>query len=329
MALNIKKENINTNQYKPKKNLAFVAGASLGIVLIAGALFWVLSQVLATDVYYVLRQDIPAKTQVTSDMITPITTAKGTAPQNAISNKQVAQGTVYSRIPLSAGDVLSSSNTGLNIDTTLGIPDTWGVTSFNINADNAAGGNISRGQYFDIIGVNSEGAQYLFYNVLTLDVKGGQQSSTVNAQGQVVQLGETVQYVVGMPSDKIPLLHAAIKKFDSIQLVLSPKSLSYEKRNTEYLNGQATVSSSTKGSDLFTGTDSSFSNVLRDDNGRPVNPNTCADGIVSPKTLCDNIKFSSSDKSTEKEHGDSHEDGKKDNKSQGEKTPSQNTGKNQ
>ena len=319
MALKIKKDNIDTNQYKPKKNLAFVIGSTLGIVILAAGVFFVLSQVLATDTYYVLKQDIPAKTQVTVDMIAPITTAKGTAPQNAISKAQVSQGSVYTRIPLGAGDVLSASNTGLNIDATLGIPDTWCVTSFNINADNAAGGNISRGQYFDIVGVNSEGAQYLFYNVLTLDVKGGQQSSTVNAQGQVVQLGETVQYVVGMPSDKIPLLHAAIKKFDSIQLVLSPKSLSYEKRNTEYLNGQTTVNSSTKGSDLYAGTDNSFSNVLRDDKGRPVNPNTCADGVVSPKSLCDNIKFSASDKTSDKDKA--HSENKEDNKAQGEKSP--------
>ena len=122
------------------KNLVTTLIVSIIVVVLAIALFFTLSQVLAKEDYYVLKQDVSAKTQISEDMLKKIETAKGSAPQNAISIQQVRQGTVYTRIPLKAGDVLSKSNTGLDLDSTNGIPDDWVVVSFNISSDNAAGG---------------------------------------------------------------------------------------------------------------------------------------------------------------------------------------------
>lgn len=273
------------------KNLVTTLIVAILTVALAGALFFTLSQVLAKEDYYVLTQDIPAKTQVTEDMLKKIETAKGSAPQNAISVQQVRQGTVYSRIPLKTGDVLSKSNTGLDLDSTNGIPDDWVVVSFNISSDNAAGGNISKGDYFDIIGIDPEGgAKYMFYNVLALEVNYTQGEAKVTSDGKVVPLGEQLQYVVGVPADQAPVLLHTFEKFKTVKLAMSPASLKYKHRDTDSLDKTYSGDFSAGAIDLFDGTDNSFTPVLRDKNGVPVTQESCKDGKISPRSLCKDIK---------------------------------------
>jgi hypothetical protein len=272
------------------KNLVTTLIVSIIVVVLAIALFFTLSQVLAKEDYYVLKQDVSAKTQISEDMLKKIETAKGSAPQNAISIQQVRQGTVYTRIPLKAGDVLSKSNTGLDLDSTNGIPDDWVVVSFNISSDNAAGGNISKGDYFDIIGIDPDGgAKYLFFNVLALEVNYTKGESKVTSDGKVVPLGEQLQYVVGVPADKAPTLLHAFEKFKTVKLAMSPMSLKYKNRDTSSLDQGYTADFSTSATDLFAGTDSAFTPILRDKNGLPVTQESCKDGKVDPKSLCSNI----------------------------------------
>lgn len=276
---------------KPQSNIAKTVLIGIGVVLLSGAIYLGLSNVLATESYYVLASDVPAKTQITSKMLKEITTAKGTAPQNAITLAQINQSAIFTKYPLQAGDIVSASNTGLNLDSSTGIPDDWVITSFNISTDDAVGGNISKGDYFDVIGINSDsGAKYIFHNVLALEANFQAGENTVNAEGKVVQLGETVQYIVGMPADKAAILQHTLTKFEKVKLVLSPNSLKYKDRNVKDLTNSFVANNELEPADLFEGTDNSFSTVLRDENGRPVTIENCAAGVISPNSLCAEIK---------------------------------------
>ncbi len=270
MALKIVDKSKNNVQVKPKRNLLVVVFSAVGIVVFAGVVWFSLSQLLATESYYVLNQDVGSKTQVSESMLTKVETAKGTAPKNAITQTQVAGGNIYTKIPLSAGDILTPSNTGLNIDNSTGIPDSWSVTTFSIPTISAVNGSLTKGQYFDIIGVSDSGtAKYIATNVLALDVDSGiSQAEVTNDSTQ--SASDIMQITVGMPADKVALLHSALTKYAKIELALAPKSLSYETRDNSYLDGNYQFDDITPGFDLYEGTDSTFSVVKRDENGKPI-----------------------------------------------------------
>lgn len=275
---------------KPKKNLGIVIAATLLIILLGLGIFFGLSKLLETEDYYILNVDVPAKTQVNETMLTKVSTAKGTAPKNAITLSQVRQGTVYTKIPLKTWDILSSSNTGLNLDTSTGIPESWGVVSFNISADYAAGGNIAKGDYFDVLGIKEGVASnYLFYNVLVLDRNYNEAKNVVNKEGEVIPLGETLQYIVGMPPENIAEFESALVEYDQIVLVLSPNNARYNERNLSGLDRNFLVGANYSPVDLLNGTDPTFTPILRDKNGRPVNHANCEAGVVSPISLCDQL----------------------------------------
>jgi len=270
MALKIVDKSKNNVQIKSKRNLLVVISSAVGIVAFAGVVWFALSQLLATETYYVLNQDLGSKTQVVETMLTKVETAKGTAPKNAITQAQVAGGNIYTKIPLSAGDILTPSNTGLNIDNSTGIPDSWSVTTFSIPTISAVNGSLTKGQYFDVIGIQEGGtAKYIATNVLALDVDSGiTQAEVENDATQTAS--DTLQITVGMPADKVALLHSALTKYEKIELALAPKSLAYESRDTSYLQGNYQFDDVTPGFDLYDGTDSTFSVVKRDENGKPV-----------------------------------------------------------
>lgn len=290
--MKIKKGNVTVSSGSngTNKNLITTILASVLTLALAIGIFFVFSIALAKESYYVLNQDIPAKTQVTESMLKEIQTAKGSAPQNAISIQQVRQGTVFSRIPLKTGDILSASTTGLDLDSTNGIPDDWVIVSFNISADNAAGGNISKGDYFDVIGVDPEqGSKYIFFNLLALEVNYTQGENKVTSDGKVVPLGEQLQYVVGLPADQAPILLHVFEKYKSVKLAISPVSLKYKDRNLNGLDKIYNASNNLPAVDLFKGTDNAFTPVLRDSKGLPVTQDNCTAGKVTPDTLCANL----------------------------------------
>lgn len=74
--------------------------------------FYVVDNLTRQDTYYVLNTNMPSKTQVTASDLTPRITRPDSTPPNAISLDEVNQGTVFTKYPLQAGDVLSSSNVG-------------------------------------------------------------------------------------------------------------------------------------------------------------------------------------------------------------------------
>lgn len=284
---------------KPKKNLSLSIGIGLLIAILSVAIFFGLKTAFETEDYYVLSQDISSKTQITETMLTKVTTSKGTAPQNAISIQQIRQGTIFSKIPLKSGDVISSSNTGLNVDTNNGIPDDWVITSFTIDPKLSVNGLIKKGDYFDILGVSvEEGSKYLFHNVLALgvQVEGQMYKDATDAvtSGEVEE--GMITYIVGMPAEDAAKLHYALAKYEIIKTVLAPASLTYKYRDVSNLVEPFFMDAETVPSDLFEGTDSTFTPVLRDNNGRPVNRTNCEAGKIVPEELCDRLEELESNK---------------------------------
>lgn len=270
MAIKIKDKSKKV-RVKPKKNLLAVTSAAVGVAVFAGVVWFALSQLLATEKYYILNQDVPAKTQITSQMLTEVQTAKGTAPKNAITASEVNSGNTYSKIALQAGDVLVPSNTGINIDNTTGIPDEWSVTSFTIPRTQAVNGNISRGQYFDIIGIAENGtSKYIATSVLALDVDSGTVDKEVKNDSKTNGTGDTLNIVIGMPAEDIAKLHSALAKYSKIELAVSPKTVDYQKRDNSNLQKSYSFDDNAPVPDLKEGTDNTFAPVKRDANGKPI-----------------------------------------------------------
>jgi len=253
---------------------------AIGVVslILFGVVFSVASKLFQTETYYVLKQDVPTRTQVTEEMLEPVVTSEGTAPEAAIGLADVQTGNVYTQYPLLSGDILTMSNVGAMEDISVGIPDTWVITNFSVNADDAVGGRIQRGTYFDIMVTSDDGSFYPFVNVLALDttVDLSNASSSEAADSEEAHEGQTSQYVVGMSPENAAKLQNIVKKYNNdIKLVLSPRQNEYEKPqlasysgNFKFASGDETIAPG-QGEDGEQ-TDYTFTDVERDAFGRPV-----------------------------------------------------------
>lgn len=285
---------------KPRKNIIVLIGIVIAMVVLATLIFFGLRQVFQTEDYYILNQNIPARTKVTSQMLGKVTTTKGGAPRAAISAVQVEQGDVYSKYPLYAGDILTESNTGLTLDTSSGIPDDWSVTTINIASAKAVGGQVKKGDYFDILVTGEQGTKFLATDVLALNVAEDTISSEDSAGKTLVN--KEMQYTIGAPSSVIATITDAVDsgKYASIRIVLSPRSIAYKERELKEINGVFTANMKTPLVSLKDGTDPSFTPVLRDNKGRPVTAANCLADLVEPKELCGKIKITDEDRKNNK-----------------------------
>ncbi len=286
--MKIKKAKVtNSNVVKPKKNLSLIIFLGVLIVVIAGGLFFSFSKLFATEKYYVLNADVPAKTAITSQMLTTQETAEGTAPQNGITMAEIQKGNLYAKYAMNKGDVVSHSNTGPISNNYDGIPDSWVVTSFTAPADNSVDGHLSRGDYFDLITASDtvDNTKYLLTGGLILDVTSSSSQTDANGK-ETVAAGSNLIYTIGLPAQDARRVHSALTAYNaaSLHLVRSPISMRYEKRNVSDLNAQ--LSNSDSPIDTFDGTDPSFSPVVRDSDSRPVNKENCKEGKIKTKDLC-------------------------------------------
>lgn len=235
------------------------------------------SKLAETDEYFVLNQEVPSRSQITVEMLEPREAVRDQAPPNALSISEVQSGKVYAQYPLNKGDILSASNVSGYQDISTGIPDNWVVTNFPVPADNAVGGRIVRGTYFDIMVTTKEGTTYPFVNVLALDTTVSTNSLS-NAQaidGQEAQDGQTEQYYVGMsPENAAKLQHLVAQQGSNIRLVMSPRQNEYQAPDMNAYKGIFTYDPS---SVVWPGqspsgevTDYTFSPVERDEFGRPI-----------------------------------------------------------
>lgn len=285
-----KKINYNPGRLGSRKNLILVSGAALFVISLSAVIFMTLSSLFSTETYYVLNTNVKAKQQITPEMVVARETAEGTGPIHALSMEEIQRGGVYSKYPLFAGDVVASSNAGPLSGIPLGIPDDWLVTSFTINSTDAVGGILGKGDYADLLGINDDGAQYIFNNILILEVKFLNDEYNEALEGQTV-VGETMHYTVGLPAESVAYLHDALNKYETVKLVKSPTEVNYKERDLDKLKGPFKYDSSKGNIDVFEGTDPTFTEIERDKDGRPISQSVKGDGVEGnlPEDSKDNL----------------------------------------
>ena len=74
--------------------------------------FFVLDATSNEVTYYVVNQDVPAGTQITEELLYPMVAIAGSQPPITLRLEEIRTGEVFSLFNLTAGDVLSYSNTG-------------------------------------------------------------------------------------------------------------------------------------------------------------------------------------------------------------------------
>lgn len=277
------------NSTLKSNKLVFGIIAILMLLVFLGSLTF-LKNVYETEEYYVLNADVATRTQITAEMLQKVVTSKGTAPTTALAPKDVQSGAVYTRYPVRIGEIITLSNTGGLDDISIGIPDSWVVTSFQLPADNAVGGRISRGLYFDMMIVSDTGSFYPFINMLVLDtsvgLSGATSSNAVNTDE--AKTGQTQFYYVGLTPEDAGYLQNIVSKFGgNMKLVLSPRENEYQKPNFAAYDGVFKYDPQTfEVKDSGEGTDNTFRDGERDKFGRLKNRDT--DGNVKYPVKCGN-----------------------------------------
>lgn len=260
-----------------------------GVIIVVMAIVFVglltlLKNMYSTETYYVLNQDVSTKTQIIPEMLDPVVTSEGTAPPNTLTLEDVQEGNLFSQFPLAAGDVLLYSNVSGFTDISTGIPDNYVITSLNVGADNASGGRIHRGVYFDIM-VYDDNEGHVFYpfvNVLALDTTVSM--SNASSQGAIdteeAQAGQVSFYYVGVTPENAAYLELLSQKYNGdIKLLLSPRQNEYNKPlvndfagffRYDAITGTMSKEAGPTPSNLGEETDNTFSLVERDSFGRPI-----------------------------------------------------------
>lgn len=270
----IKKAKFN-GETSSRKNLVLVSSAIIASIGFAAIIFVTLSSLFSTESYYVLNENVKAKQAITPEMVVSRETASGTAPVNSLDMETIQRGGVFSMYPLYAGDVISASNAGSLSGQSLGVPDDWGVTSFTINSNDAVGGTLGKGDYIDIMGINGNGAQYIFNNLLILDTKFVNEEIDVNAEGRTI-VGELIHYTVGLPAEDLAYFESAMYNYSDgeesglIKVIKAPYVVNYTDRDVSELDKPFKYNSSTGNLDIIEGTDPTFTDIERDKDGRPV-----------------------------------------------------------
>jgi len=245
--------------------LAAVLGLGVAGVIIALAL-----NLIQTQTYYILKEDVPSRAEVTPDMLQPVTVNKGGAPEAAIGLKEVQSGGVYTSHPLIAGDILTASNVGGNADVSAGVPDNWVITSFSVPPESAVGGRIQKGYYFDMLVAGDNGSYYPFVNVLALDTSVDVAASAQGQDGSAAATTSSNQYVVGMSPENAAKLQQIMKASSSdVKLVLSPRQNEYQKPKLADYEGVFNYTQGDEPVNLGEGTDYTFTSLPRDAFGRP------------------------------------------------------------
>jgi len=284
------------------------AGIAILLIFVFIGTLQLLRSVYQTETYYVLNQDVPVRAQITMDMLTPVVTSAGTAPggtpdmttelkaseRDAILSA-VQGGQAYAQYPLVAGDVLSPSNVGALSDISVGVPDSWVISSIQVDYNNAVQGRIQRGTYFDMMVVAPDGTYYPFVNILALETLDGGANSSAGAQNQGGTNAVTSIYTVGMSPQNTAKLQWLMSFADGeIKLVLSPRQNEYASpRIMDYQgkffydvlrdgviapglqpvldeNGKPVDLDGDGETDMREITDYTFSNIERDQFGRPI-----------------------------------------------------------
>lgn len=251
-------------------NKTWFVFAIVPAIAAAAILFTLLSQLVATTTYYVLSTDVPARSQVTQDMLTPVVASKGSEPRNALGLEDVVDREVYAKYALNTGDIITASNTGDEVPLQQGIPDDYVVASFVADASNAVAGKLTTSNYIDIIASDSDSntAKYALRHVLLLDVSSdpssigenteiteGEEGTEVSTEDQM-RTGVPTLYTVALPEKDAATL--ALIRDSNLLVVLSPKSSDEDFQPKSIKSSLEEVYSDDNVTDSGRGTDPSF-----------------------------------------------------------------------
>ncbi len=233
------------------RKAAFVF-AIVAAVASAILVFAIMSAVTSKETYYVLNQDVPARTLITPDMLAPVETSAGSAPQSALGLSDLAE--KYSLYSLSSGDILTSSNVGDQVGLGAGLPENFVLASFIANPSIAAGGNVKRGDYIDIMvvandsavtGTEGTAASYVLQRVLVVDAtldldsydggesttadgssgaSGASDSSQSSVGGTGARSGIPTMFTVGLSPENAAIL-AVSTKFELFVVLSSAQTV--------------------------------------------------------------------------------------------------------
>lgn len=267
-----------TANKKPNRNFAgskaWFVGAIIAAIIAAALAFIVLSKALSTSTYYVLNTDVPARSQISASMLTPVSASTGTEPRNAISLDDVSYSTIYAKVPLNTGDVLSESNAGDLAPMQEGLPDNFVVASFVADANTAVSGKLQAGNYIDIYATQSGGnteagstgagsTKSVLRHVLITDVSASvadyesdeSETDTTSAQDDL-RKGIPSVYTVGLSEEDAATLANITGNQDTLFVVLSSKQSSAEYQSKDVQTNTGKIFGNTKVNDSGAGTSS-------------------------------------------------------------------------
>lgn len=149
--------------------LFFSILAGIGVLLIVGK---------AADrvPYYIAATDMPARTPITLATVRQVDVNADALPPTALSYAEIARGDLFTRVPLEAGDIITSAVATGYEPVNYNIPDDFVTASIAVPAENAVGGKVKQGDYVDIAAVGNGGnaggqvAKVIMQHVLVLDV---------------------------------------------------------------------------------------------------------------------------------------------------------------
>ena len=148
--------------------LFFALLAGFGTLMLVG-------QAAARVDYYVVTDNVAARTQITTENVTALSAPADSVPPTALTQSEVASGNFYTKIALSAHTALTDSvvTEGLSA-LSADIPKGYVLASLLVSPENAAGGSIKRSDYVDIAAVNGTDsaatAKIVLQHVLVVNV---------------------------------------------------------------------------------------------------------------------------------------------------------------
>lgn len=170
----------STDTAKKKKSLFSGANAiwiaAIGCALVTALIMLsILGKATARTTYYTLGVNVPARTQITPEMLKPVTSTVDGAPAVALTPAHVRSKPVFAKVPLQVGDIISTSTVGPLERIDSGLPKNFVATSFSVTPENAVAGKVRKGDYIDLIAVvgdeaTAAAAKVVLHHVLVLDV---------------------------------------------------------------------------------------------------------------------------------------------------------------
>jgi Flp pilus assembly protein CpaB len=143
--------------------LFFALIAGIGTLLIVG-------KAASRVSYFVVATDVPARTQITPNLVVEIPVTEDALPPTALTEAEIASGAAFTRVPLRQGDVVTGSVAGPLQKITYTLPEGYVAASVSLPPERAVAGKVKAGDYIDIAAVDGSKSKIVLQHVLVLDV---------------------------------------------------------------------------------------------------------------------------------------------------------------